>query len=59
VNDLPPPTDDELLLAFVDDLPNMAFNDYRHRTNIWWEKAFDFDLRDHFEREWEKRMNSK
>jgi hypothetical protein len=57
VNDLPPPTDDELLLAFVDDCPSMAAQDYQRRTRIDW--LLTPHIRDHFEREWEKRMNSK
>ncbi len=58
MNDLPLPTDDELLLAFVDDCPSMAISDYRQRCNLDW-RLTPWYLHDHFRREWDKRMNLK
>jgi hypothetical protein len=58
VTDLPPPTDDELLLAFVEMCPNMAMQDYVRRTGIDYRITFYF-IYDHFESEWNRRMNDK
>jgi hypothetical protein len=59
MTNLPPPTDDELLLAFVDNCPNMAMADYVRR-NCMDRHAFVFlRIFDHFEREWKRRMKSK
>jgi hypothetical protein len=53
---LPPPTDDELLLAFVDDCPSQAVQDYRRRTGTDWVIG-SADILDHMEREWKRRVN--
>ena len=55
---LPPPTDDELLLAFVDNCPSMAINDYRHRLGLDWRLTPSF-IHAHLAQEWDRRMNGK
>jgi hypothetical protein len=58
MSDLPPPTDDELLLAFVEQCPSMAINDYRRRVDLDW-RLTPYHLYEHFEREWARRMGPK
>jgi len=53
--DLPAPTDDELLKAFVDQAPHTAMNDYRHRTGIDY-RITAWAIYDFFEEEWQHRM---
>ena len=55
MSDLPPLTDDELLLAFVEDVPHIAMTVYCHRTGVDY-CLTNWCLLDHFEREWRRRM---
>ena len=55
---LPPPTDDELLLAFVEMCPHQAISDYRRRCCLDWLLPPEI-LYDHLEQEWTNRMRAK
>ena len=55
---LPPPTDDELLLAFVEECPSMAIDNYRRRVGLDW-RLTPYFLYEHLEREWQHRMGTK
>lgn len=55
MNDLPQPTDDELLLAYVDNCPNQAMSDYRRRLIL--DRAIETSyIRERFEAAWKERM---
>jgi hypothetical protein len=56
VTDLPQPTDDELLLAFVEDCPSMAVDNYRRRVGINWYSSYLFE---HLKEAWHRRMYDK
>ena len=56
MSELPPPTDRELLLAFVDDEPSRATQDYVRRTGVDYQLLWNGTIRQHFEQEWEERM---
>lgn len=55
MNDLPPPTDDELLRAFVDLCPYMAMDDYHHRTGVDYRLTPTY-IYERFEMAWAERM---
>ena len=56
MNEFPPPTDDELLLAFVEHCPSMATADYARRLRLDLRTADWVSINDLFINQWEKRL---
>ena len=56
MNEFPPPTDDELLLAFVEECPYMALDNYARRVGLDPGIKASRYLFEWFEKQWYDRM---